>query len=423
MQDTNLNIRFISFKVLYDVFFNKKLLNEIFEQSVDNITLSDKDKSFIRFECKGVIENVDTIDGIIDKHSKVKTKKLDKDILIILRLGVFEIKYMDKVPAFATVNEYVGIVKKTKKYHLANYVNAVLRNVERNIDKNVNDKELTTPRIGKANKNCYFRIYNDGEDKVVNELLSKGIKYSKYAGKLNFKYAKVYKVDSFTKIINLETFKDGYILIQDASSTYLTDKMASFIKDDLKKSNTENISMMKLLDVCAAPGGKILGLIDLIYSDFYYFYAEARDISEDKIYKICENVNRLKVLDLNMNVKDGSRYDEVDKDKFDVVICDVPCTGLGVVAKKPDIILNFDKEKINSLLPLQKKILDTSSKYVKAGGIISYSTCTTTREENEDMIESFLKENNNFEKIYEKRIDVDDENAADGFYMCFMRRL
>lgn len=423
MQDTNLNIRFISFKVLYEVFFNKKLLNELFEQSVDNITLSDKDKSFIRFECKGVIENVDTIDGIIDKHSKVKTKKLDKDILIILRLGVFEIKYMDKVPAFATVNEYVGIVKKTKKYHLANFVNAVLRNVERSIDKNVNDKELTTPRIGKANKNCYFRIYNDGEDKVVNELISKGIKYSKYEGALDFKYAKVYKVDSFTKIINLETFKDGYILIQDASSTYLTDKMASFIKDDLKTSNTENISMMKLLDVCAAPGGKILGLIDLIYSDFYYFYAEARDISEDKIYKICENVNRLKVLDLNMNVKDGSRYDEVDKDKFDVVICDVPCTGLGVVAKKPDIILNFDKEKINSLLPLQKKILDTSSKYVKVGGIISYSTCTTTREENEDVIESFLKENNNFEKIYEKRIDVDDENAADGFYMCFMRRL
>ena len=335
MQDTNLNIRFISFKVLYEVFFNKKLLNELFEQSVDNITLSDKDKSFIRFECKGVIENVDTIDGIIDKHSKVKTKKLDKDILIILRLGVFEIKYMDKVPAFATVNEYVGIVKKTKKYHLANFVNAVLRNVERSIDKNVNDKELTTPRIGKANKNCYFRIYNDGEDKVVNELISKGIKYSKYEGALDFKYAKVYKVDSFTKIINLETFKDGYILIQDASSTYLTDKMASFIKDDLKTSNTENISMMKLLDVCAAPGGKILGLIDLIYSDFYYFYAEARDISEDKIYKICENVNRLKVLDLNMNVKDGSRYDEVDKDKFDVVICDVPCTGLGVVAKKP----------------------------------------------------------------------------------------
>ena len=74
-------------------------------------------------------------------------------------------------------------------------------------------------------------------------------------------------------------------------------------------------------------------------------------------------------------------------------------------------------------MPLQKKILDTSSKYVKVGGIISYSTCTTTREENEDVIESFLKENNNFEKIYEKRIDVDDENAADGFYMCFMRRL
>ena len=181
--------------------------------------------------------------------------------------------------------------------------------------------------------------------------------------------------------------------------------------------------MMKLLDACASPGGKILSLIDLIYGDYFYFYAEARDISEEKIFKICENVNRLKVLDLNLNVKDATIHDELDDDKYDVVLLDVPCTGLGVIDKKPDIKLNYSDEKRDSLVEIQRKILDACKHYVKRGGILSYSTCTETKEENEDNIRHFLSINKNFEIIFEKKINRNDENKADGFYMCFMKRL
>ena len=104
------------------------------------------------------------------------------------------------------------------------------------------------------------------------------------------------------------------------------------------------------------------------------------------------------------------------------MILDVPCTGLGVIDKKPDIKLNYSNDKKFSLVKIQKNILNVSKDYVKIGGLLSYSTCTETKEENEDNILEFLSNNKNFEKIYEKRIARNDENKCDGFYMCIMKK-
>lgn len=420
MHIEKINIRRISFEILYDVFFNEKLLNIAINDVFERTNLDDNDKAFIKRECTGTTEKLETIDKIIDKYSKIKTKNLDKEILTVLRFAIYELFYMDKVPPFATINEAVSIIKKSKKNRLSGYVNAVLRNIERNKDnEDIDDNAII--------KNCYFRIYNDNEKAVLEELDNKGIAYRKYDGALDFKYAKVYSANNYKSILSLDAFRNGDILIEDASSIYLTDKLAYFIKEREKEINSyrssDTVSMMKLLDTCASPGGKILSLIDLIYDDYYYFYAEARDISKEKILKICENVNRLKVLDLNLLVKDASVHDELDDDKYDVVILDVPCTGLGVIDKKPDIKLNYSEKKRDSLVALQRKILDACKYYVKKGGIISYSTCTETKEENEDNIKYFLDKNSDFEIIFEKRISRNDENKADGFYMCFMKRL
>lgn len=420
MHIEKINIRRISFDILYDVFFNEKLLNIAINDVFERTNLDDNDKAFIKRECTGTTEKLETIDKIIDKYSKIKTKNLDKEILTVLRFAIYELFYMDKVPPFATINEVVSIIKKSKKNRLSGYVNAVLRNIERNKDnKDIDDNVII--------KNCYFRIYNDNENAVLEELDNKGIVYRKYDGALDFKYAKVYSANNYKSILSLDAFRNGDILIEDASSIYLTDKLAYFIKEREKEINSyrssDTVSMMKLLDTCASPGGKILSLIDLIYDDYYYFFAEARDISKEKILKICENVNRLKVLDLNLLVKDASVHDELDDDKYDVVILDVPCTGLGVIDKKPDIKLNYSEKKRDALVALQKKILDACKYYVKKGGIISYSTCTETKEENEDNIKYFLDKNSDFEIIFEKRISRNDENKADGFYMCFMKRL
>lgn len=423
-------MRKVSFKILYEVFFKSALLNNAINDAFSKIN-NDVDKSFIKKETTGVIENLDSIDKIINNYSKVKTDKLDRDILVILRLGIYELLYLDKVPAYAAINEYVEIVKKSKNSKLSGYVNAILRNVER--------KEKHIENAIDDAKNCYFRLYGGKDKKVLEELDKKNIFYKKYDGALDFKYAKVYSVDRYKEIIDTDSFKAGLIHIEDASSIYLTDKLAEILLVGEKIN-------YKILDTCSSPGGKILGLIDLLRENKNAnIEALARDISDEKLIKIKENIKRLlyssitdmlkekdtdnivlssedKIpIKINTELRDATDLNIDDIKGYDLVICDVPCTGLGVIDKKPDIKLTFSEDKMRSLVEIQRKILDVSKDYVKENGYLSYSTCTETKEENEENIKYFLDKNKDYKLIFEKRIERKDENKADGFYMAIMK--
>ena len=144
---TNKNVRKISFDILYDVLFNDKLLNDALNNKFEKENLDEIDKSFVKRECTGTIEKIDEIDDLINKYSKVKTNKLDRDILAVLRLAIYELCYMDKVPVFATINESVNIVKKSKNSRLSGYVNAVLRNIVRNENLQDNNNENANNNI------------------------------------------------------------------------------------------------------------------------------------------------------------------------------------------------------------------------------------------------------------------------------------
>lgn len=403
------NVRNYSFDILYNIFYNDKLLNSEINDKFKTCDLSDENKSYIKKECTGVIEKLDIIDSIINKYSKVKTNKLKKDIIVVLRLGTYEIMYMDKVPNFATVSECVNIIKSSKYSKLSGYVNAVLKNISKNESYEETEKD---------NKRAYFRIYNNSEEKVIEELCDKSIKFSAYDGALQFKNSKIYYTDSYKDILNLEAFKNGNLLIMDASSAFLSDALSCVISSNL---NIE--SQLKFLDTCAAPGGKILALYDILNKTHADYIYEARDISEYKINKINENIDRLHVKNITTKVHDATILNVDDMENYDVVICDVPCSGLGVLDKKPDISLRFNEDKLESLVKLQLKILEVSKQYVKSGGILSYSTCTETKEENEENIKYFLKKNSNFRIIYEKQIIHGDENKSDGFYICFLNKL
>ena len=405
----NINIRSIVFKILTEVFYKEKKLNDEIENSINHYKITDSvDKAFIKKECTGIIENIETLDENINKFSKTKTNKLDNDILIILRIGFYELIYMSKIGNYATVNECVKLTKTTKSRFLDKYVNAVLRSATRELDLNADES---------GEKRCYFRIFNDGLDIVLKELNDKKINYYEYDGALSFKFAKVFYTSNYKDILELDSFANGYILIQDASSIFLTDKLCEYIKGNNKRSDS-----IKILDTCSSPGGKILGLVDLLKSDFKNIEAISHDISTNKTDKINENIKRLKAKNINTSVNDATEYIEKYDKYFDIVICDVPCSGLGVIDKKPDIKLKTTDDKIASLVELQTKILNVSKKYVKVDGLLSYSTCTETKEENENNIEKFLNENSNFEKAFEKSIKHNDDNNCDGFYFALLNR-
>jgi 16S rRNA (cytosine967-C5)-methyltransferase len=406
------NVRKYSFDILKSVFCDDNLLNDAINRNFNDNDLTDENKAFIKRECTGVIENIEEIDNIINKYSKLKTNKLKKDILIVFRLSTYEILYMDKVPTYATINEAVNIIKNTKYKSLSGYVNATLKSIANNKTRNnVINKNYF--------KHCYFKIVNDDVNNTIDKLKDLKIEFYEYDGSLIFKHSNIFYTKKYKEILNTDLFKNGFIIIQDASSAYLIDKLYELITNNFK----DNFNELNVLDTCAAPGGKIISLYYLLNKTYNNFFIEARDISNNKINKIKENIDRLKINNIKLNVSDATIYNQNDYQKYDIILCDVPCSGTGVINKKPDIKLRTNKEKIKTLQSLQYKILDISKEYLKQGGLLSYSTCTETIEENEDNISTFLNKNKNFEKIFEKRINANDENKADGFYMCIMKKL
>lgn len=406
---TKQSLRNITFCILTDVLFKNVLLCDAFLKQFDKCSFDERDRSFVEFECKGIIEEKTNIDKIINEYSKVKIKKLDKSIYVLLLIGIYEILYMDKVPDYAAVNETVELAKKITKSYLSSYVNGILRNVERNKSTIYTEKK-------QKEKRCYFKILNNSIEEVLEEIYKSDIICKKYTGALDFKYQNVYFSDNYKKLLSLASFKNGNILIADASSLFLTDKLADIINSEFSDKN----GVIKILDVCAAPGGKTLSLNDNLSAK--NLYIKACDISKSKINKILDNIKRLKTNNVDTIIRDATMFDKCDYEKFDVVICDVPCTGLGISNKKPDIKEHYSEEKLDALINIQRKIIDVSCKYLKNNGILSYSTCTTTNEENEDIIKYFIKTHKSYKKIYEKRIGVFDENLSDGFYMCIMKK-
>ena len=195
--DNSKNVREYSFEILYNVIFNDRLLNNEIERVYQSYDISDNDKSYIKKECTGVIENIESIDTIINEYSKVKTNKLKHEILIVFRISVYEILYLDKVPEYATINEAVNIIKTKKCRNLSGYVNATLKNIAKNKTK---DKESS--KNNNLTKYCYFKIVNKDDTLTLNELNNLHINYYPYDGKLLFKHTNIYYTDSYKNIIN-----------------------------------------------------------------------------------------------------------------------------------------------------------------------------------------------------------------------------
>ena len=210
------------------------------------------------------------------------------------------------------------------------------------------------------------------------------------------------KVENLKDIENNELFKEGLFTIQDISSMIAS-----------KVLNPKENSMA--LDVCSAPGGKTTHIATLMKNTGKVI---SRDVFEHKLKLINNTVNRLGLTNVEVQNFDASILDENSLDKFDYVLADVPCSGLGIIRRKPEIKYKLKKE-IKDLPIIQRKILDNASKYVKVGGNLLYSTCTILDSENIEVINSFLNENNNFELVPIDEVNVDLDNQEKGYLKIY----
>lgn len=361
--------------------------------------LDKKDRSFINKLAKGTIEKRIFLDYVINQFSKTKTEKMKPFILTLLRMEIYETIFME-TKSFAICNEAVLLAKKRGFSGLSGFVNGLLRAINRDKDtikypskdKDIRDYYSIMYSIPKWLVGQFFHQYGDDAIKIIEGLSTeKGqvsvrintntaskdevIKSLKSEG-IDVTDSKLYEngiyISDFDYIDKISAFKEGKITPQDISSM-----LVSYVAlpDSFDKEHYE------VIDMCAAPGGKAIHMAELLNGRGHI---SARDISENKIMLIDENIDRNGADNIDTMVCDATVLDDNSIETADIIICDAPCSGLGVIAKKSDIKYNITYDAEKELCELQKSILVNAAKYLKKGGILIYSTCTINKSENEE---------------------------------------
>jgi len=414
-------------KILYEVEKNGAYSDKALKKALPVAELSQQDRAFTTELVYGVIKNKSRIDYIIQKYSSQKLKKLSIWILNAIRIGVYQMIFLDKIPHSAAVNESVTLAKRYGHKASSGFVNGVLRSISRGGD-------VEYPK-GKEGLSIYYShpawlvdlictqygeevakeilIANNinppitirvntiktSADRLCESLTEKGVMVTKT------NYENIIEISKFGDISSLDEFKNGMFTVQDVAA-YLSATAISPQKGEF------------IIDVCAAPGGKATQIAEMSGDMAKIF---AFDIYPHKIELIEKNAKRLGITSINAQISDATVLNSDYIEKADKVLADVPCSGLGIIRKKPDIKWTKTLDDIKEIVKIQEKIIKTSAKYLKQNGILVYSTCTINKDENEGVTSNFIK-NNPFE-ILEETTLLPNENNCDGFYICKMRKV
>ena len=420
--------REIAYKALLDIEKNKNYSNMAINKHFKDVKISNQDRGLATEIIYGVIENKYYIDYMIDKLSKVKTNKMEIYVKTLLRMGIYQIMFLNSISDYAAVNETVNLAKK-KNSKVSGFINGILRNVIRQKEeigkvKTKDDvdylsikysydkwmirnwmihfgKEFTEELLEANNErpNIYLRTntLKITRDELIKKLEKQNIK----AEKVNV-VEEAIKVEHLKDIENNSLYKEGLFTVQDVSSMLVG-----------KVMNPKENSLV--LDVCSAPGGKTTHMATLMNNTGQVV---SRDIYDHKLKLIKAASKRLGLTNVDVEEFDGMKLDRESIAKFDYVLADVPCSGLGIIRRKPEIKYK-EKEEFRQLPPIQKKILENASKYVKVGGTLIYSTCTIQDSENIDVVNEFLQKNKNFELVPIKEVNVDLENQEKGYMKIY----
>lgn len=394
--------------------------------------LEKRERAFITRVVEGTLERMIEIDYIIDQFSKIKVNKMKPVIQTILRSGVYQMKYMDSVPDRAVCDESVKLAVKKGFLNLKGFVNGVLRNISRNLDsltypgKEDSVKYLsvryslpewlvcqwleeydadTVRSMGEAfleDRPICIRCNSGviGKKELIRCLREEGVTVTEDE---QIPYA-LY-IEDYDYLAKLESFRRGYFYVQDISSMEVA-QWAAPKKDEL------------VVDVCAAPGGKSLHLAELMENSGKVI---ARDLTEYKVGLIKENVAKSGLSNIKAQQWDAKVFDKGLESAADIVVADLPCSGLGVLGKKADLKYKMTSGIQEELVCLQRDILSVVCRYVKQDGRLLYSTCTIHKKENEENTRWFLKRHPDFELLKEQQRLPGSDNG-DGFYIAMFRK-
>ena len=448
--------RKLALEILYKIdkegAYSNIVLNEMLNKNKNN--LNKKDIGLISEIVYGVTTWKLTLDEIIKNHSSVKIKKISPWILNILRMSIYQIVFLDKIPKSAAVNEGVNLAKRYGNKGSIGFTNAVLRKIDK---KDYEDLFEIKDKKEMISKTTSMPIW------IIEEFIKEGLTYEQIkeicrnsnkrpnisirVNKLkttkeslieklkakNIDVTKKSELDDFIilnkakDIENMEEFKQGLFTVQDEAAG-----LTALILNP--KENEE------VLDACSSPGGKTTYMAEIMKNKGKI---EALDIHEHRTKLVEDAANRLGINIIKVHLQDATKFNKEYEEKFDKILLDVPCLGIGVLKRKPDIKWQRKVEDIKKITKIQTEILNTCSSYLKKGGELVYSTCSIFKSENQDIINKFVEENENF-KIQEiilpkhaediknyfekfiidrKFLQVYQNQKTDGFFICKLLRV
>lgn len=421
----SINPRELVLDILYEILEKGGYSHVVLNQALSKYQYLEKqDRAFITRVTEGTLEYLIQIDHVLNQFSTTKVNKMKPLIRTLLRMSVYQILHMDRIPDSAVCNEAVKLAEKRRFQGLKSFVNGVLRSIAREKGKlqfpemsvrysmpawllehwkqsydeetitkmleyflsdrpvtvrcNLNQAEQALTKAAQAsgsqNQTDSPASDKDRRQVVMGDIIASLEKQGVTVTRSEYAEDILY-LEYLDYLEALEAFQKGWIQVQDLSSS-LVGLAAAPKQGDV------------VLDVCGAPGGKSLHIADLLKGTGH---VQVRDISDRKVLMIEENIERSGFTNISASVWDALELDEEFIEKADVVIADLPCSGLGIIGRKPDIKQKMTPEDLESLARLQRQMLSVVHQYVKPGGILVYSTCTIDRLENEDNVAWFLE--------------------------------
>ncbi|MCH5323594.1 MAG: 16S rRNA (cytosine(967)-C(5))-methyltransferase RsmB [Eubacterium sp.] len=416
--------------------------NIILDNAFTAEKLGQRDKAFAAALFYGVLERRMTLDYLIRHYSSIEFDRMSPKVIQIMRMGFYQLLYMNSVPESAAVDESVKLADYIGRGGAKSFINAVLRSFlrdEKEIDYKDLDKEgrlsieYSCPKwlIKKWNRELgeertlgflkasfgrppiYAKVntYKFTTDKAIQQLKADGINAVK-----NKLLDDCIEISNTRSIDSCSAFRKGMFHVQDISSQLCCRIISPIFNETV-------------VDLCASPGGKTFTCAEIMQNrGKIYSY----DLYDGKVDVIRSGARRLGLSIITASENDAQRFNP-DIPQADKVICDVPCSGLGVIRRKPEIKYKPMKS-LEEIPNTQRRIIDTASRYVKVGGTLIYSTCTISRDENENVVEDFLKEHSEFVPIvvstgtdvlkdsYMRTMLPSDTNG-DGFFTATLRRI
>lgn len=413
--------RAAALEVLLKYYNDQSYLNITLNEYLQNSNLSRSDKDLTTKIVYGTIQNKIYLEYQLEPY--LQDKKVKNREKIILLMSLYQLIFLDKIPQYAIIDEAVKLAKK-KNIYAGKFINAILRNYLRKGKRNIDERDelkrlsietshplwmvkMLTKQYGIdiTRKICFHDNTVPNRTARVNTLKINKEELLKDKHFINGNLAIDALLYKAGNIAETRYFKTGLVTIQDESSQ-LVAPLLDPQKNDL------------VLDMCCAPGSKTTHLAALMENQGKII---ACDLFEHKIKLVKTNLERLGIKNVKLYVKDATTLkDDYSKEIFDKILLDAPCSGLGVMKRKPEIKYH-DSSEMDTIIPLQAKLLDNAYYLLKNNGKMVYSTCTINKKENEQMIKQFLDKYPDMRIIEEKKI-LPYVYDSDGFYMCKLEK-